>query len=422
MKVTFCTYDNPTFTGGPNSWLRRLLPDLRQSGINIQVLFFIDAESPNQCPTYQMLTEAGIECISFSVKTSMERKIHWILATLAQRPPDIFVPNMIVAAFYASRWVKEAGIPTIGVLHSDDNFHRGVLEQFVFGNEVFQLSALVCVSEFLTQYVNNIGNTTTKICRISYGVPIPTKQAQSPIKNLKLIYVGRLEEEQKRISEVARGLCQVLKQITNTEATIYGDGSAKPEIEKIIKEEAKHLPIKLGGMVRNDQIQTVMLDTHVLVLLSDYEGLPIALMEAMACGLVPICLAIRSGISELVEDGVTGLLVNNRNDSLVQAVKRLKEEPKLWQTLSKAARTKVESTYSQPDCAEKWLSLLQKLHEKSNGKQIINCPKFLKLPPPNTYLREDDRQIKVLLKLIKQQFKYPFHLVERVLHKLAFHS
>ncbi|WP_371821102.1 glycosyltransferase [Chloracidobacterium sp. D] len=46
----------------------------------------------------------------------------------------------------------------------------------------------------------------------------------------------------------------------------------------------------------------------MFVLLSDYEGLPIALMEAMATGLVPICTAMRSGIGQLVVDGVTGCM------------------------------------------------------------------------------------------------------------------
>lgn len=421
MRIVFCTCDSPTFTGGPNSWLRRLLLDLKDAGLDIQVIFLIGGGSPNECPTYQMLVENDICCLSFPIISSTEQKIHWILSVLSENPPDIFVPNMLVAPFYASRWVKEAGIPTIGVLHSDDDFHRGVLDEFVFGHAAYRFSALVCVSDFLKQYVSNLGNTTTEILQIPYGVPVPVRQAHPPDERLKLIYVGRLEEEQKRISEVTLGLCQVVKQVTSTEVIIYGEGSARPQIEQILEEQAKGLPIKLGGMVRNDQIQDVMIDAHALVLLSDYEGLPIALMEAMACGLVPICLSMRSGIPELVENGVTGLLVNDRNDSLIEAVQHLQEQPELWQRLSRAAHAKIESSYSQSVCAEKWLSLFHSLYQRSNNKESIRHPNWLRLPPTHpSFLREDFRRLKRLTQTVNRRLTYPLKAMKKAAKKMIF--
>ena len=56
------------------------------------------------------------------------------------------------------------------------------------------------------------------------------------------------------------------------------------------------------------------------------NGLPIALIEAMACGVVPICLQTRSGF---VEHGVTGLLVRDRGKDFIAAVQRLRQEPLL---------------------------------------------------------------------------------------------
>jgi colanic acid/amylovoran biosynthesis glycosyltransferase len=403
MIVTFCTYDSPTYTGGPNSWLRRLLPKIISSGIDVQVLFFVDATSPQECSTFKYFTENKIQCKSFPFRSPTEQKISWILSILSIDPPDVFVPNMLIAPFYASRWVKESGIATIGVLHSDDEFHHGILKEFVFGHEAYRFSALVCVSEFLKQHVLDMGNTTTKIEQIPCGVPIPINQAQPPLEKLRLIYVGRLEEEQKRILDVARSLCQVLKVIPDSEAIIYGEGSAEPNVTKVLEEYGKGLPIILGGMIRNEQIQDVMLDAHILVLLSDYEGLPIALLEAMSCGLVPICLSTRSGISELVEDGVTGLIVNDRGDDFVNAVKRLRNEPNLWRKLSSAARTKVLDSYSSHLCTEKWLNLLHQLKQEPTSKKTIQIPSKLKLPPCNSvFAREDFRQNNLIVRSIKK--------------------
>ena len=98
-------------------------------------------------------------------------------------------------------------------------------------------------------------------------------------------------------------------------------------------------------------------EAHVLVLLSDFEGLPIALMEGMACGLVPVCFKMRSGIPELVEDGVTGLLVSDRGDEFVRAIARLHNDRNLWERLSLSARSRIAADYSLNACAEKWMDL-----------------------------------------------------------------
>lgn len=130
----------------------------------------------------------------------------------------------------------------------------------------------------------------------------------------------------------------------------------------------------------------------MLVLLSDYEGLPIALMEAMACGVVPICLRIRSGIPELVEDGVTGLLVSDRSDDFVAAVWRLRYEPQLWEKLSKAARAKIEAEYSNEVCTASWEAFLKQLQQGARQRRTITIPKRFNLPPVHPNLKREDNR------------------------------
>jgi len=392
MKVTFCTYDSPSYLGGPSTWLKRLLPDLRDLGVELEVLFFLDGYAPNNCLCLVDLINHGIACYTFPMKSSTEQKIHWILSQLTDRPPDIFVPHMLVAAFYASRWIKAAGIPTIGVLHSDDEFYRGVLRQFVFGDPAYQLSALVCVSEFLKHQVIHSGNTDIVVEQIACGVPISGKLTQPPTDQFRLIYVGRLEEEQKRISDVTRALCQASNQIPKIEAILFGDGSARLNVEKILQESGQKQNVKLAGVVNSESIQKEMLASHAIVLLSDYEGLPVALMEAMACGLVPICSEMQSGIPELVEDGVTGLLVRDRGESFVAAVRKLRDNSNLWQQLSVAAHHKIVSSFSREACAQKWLALLNQLHTQAQEKKLISIPRFFMLPPVDAGLAWEDRR------------------------------
>jgi colanic acid/amylovoran biosynthesis glycosyltransferase len=393
MKVTFCTYDSPSYLGGPATWLSRLLPDLQSRGVQVTTLFFLDGLDKSRCRTYQHLLRQGISCHAFPMQSSTEEKIHWLLTLLEQSPPDIFVPHMLVAGFFASRWVKAAGIPTVGVLHSDDEFYRGVLRQFVFGPQAYQLSALVCVSDFLRQKVETEQATTiTQVYKIPCGVPLPEQLSQPPTDTFKLIYVGRLTEEQKRISEVTRAFCQAVQNIPGTEATIYGDGSDRVNVEAILQQAGQGLPIHLAGQVDSDQLKAILQETHGIVLLSDYEGLPVALMEAMAYGVVPICLNIRSGIPELIEDGVQGLLVNDRREDFIAAVRKLKDNPDLWLQLSQSAHHKIAAAYSQESGTTAWLELFEALKLQGNPSPVISHPKWLHLPAIDPGLAWEDRR------------------------------
>ena len=189
MKRTFCTYDAPGFTGGPNSWLRRILPDLQAAGIECQILFFIDSQYPDNCPCWTDLQNKGFSCSAMFSRKTMFEQVRWLLSEVAKEPPDVSVTNLSVVGLYSGRWIKEGGIPTVGILHSDDNYYRCVLKKFVFGNASEQLSTLVCVSDFLAQYACSFGERQTAIKCIPYGVPIPVKSALPPQETMQLIWV-----------------------------------------------------------------------------------------------------------------------------------------------------------------------------------------------------------------------------------------
>src|SRR5262249_19545614 len=82
------------------------------------------------------------------------------------------------------------------------------------------------------------------------------------------------------------------------------------------------------------------------VLTSENEGMPVSLMEAAACG-VPVVTTAVGGIPELVQDGVTGLLVPAGNPELfASALERLLQDPGLRSRMSQAARERAEQMFS----------------------------------------------------------------------------
>jgi hypothetical protein len=255
------------------------------------------------------------------------------------------------------------------------------LDEFVVGRAAYQVSAFVCVSKWLEQAVLERRPKGILVRRIPCGVPIPESVAKKPNGRLRLAYVGRLAEEQKRISEVTHGLCRAVREVPGTEALIYGDGPARAAVEQILREQGNGLPVQLVGFVENDQIPKHLLECHAVVLLSDHEGLPVSLLEGMASSVVPIGLRGASGVTEFVVDGRTGLLVGNRGDEFVAAVRRLREDPALWERLARSARAKVEADYSEKVCADRWQELFHKLVNSSGPRKPLRIPRRLHLPP-----------------------------------------
>ena len=389
-QITFCSYDKPGNVGGPFSWLRRLLPLLRDCGFECRCLFLTHFGGTG--PVVEELIKDGFDCAVVDCHPRTEDQVRWILQQLELNPPDVFVPNLVVSAYYAARWIRAAGIPTVGVLHSDDAYYRAIQDEFVFGAPQQCLSSVVCVSAQLEEQLRARSPRQTEVFRIPYGVQVPDYIERRSSDRLRIAYVGRLAEEQKRISETTRALIQVCREIPNVEAVIFGDGPDRNNVERILASEGSGVPVGLAGNIPNSEIQQRLQQFDVITLLSDYEGLPIALLEGMACGCVPVCLNMRSGIPELVQHEVTGLLVSDRAESFVAAVRRLASDGALRTTLARSARQTIAERYSQNHSADLWAQHLRELSQNASIRRLV-APRRIVLPRRNPALESEQQRM-----------------------------
>lgn len=155
-----------------------------------------------------------------------------------------------------------------------------------------------------------------------------------------LLSVGELIPRKNH--EVVIRALSVLKQLdklNHIEYVICGRGAYETDLKKLAEglDVADHVHF-LG--YRND-ISEICNCADLFVFMSHQEGLPVALMEAMACGLPAVCSNIR-GNTDLIEDGVTGLLANNTPEEVAQSISKMKSDTTLRNRVASAALQKIK--------------------------------------------------------------------------------
>lgn len=155
-----------------------------------------------------------------------------------------------------------------------------------------------------------------------------------------LLSVGELIPRKNH--EVVIRALSVLKQLdklNHIEYVICGRGAYEADLRKLAEglDVADHVHF-LG--YRND-ISEICNCADLFVFMSHQEGLPVALMEAMACGLPAVCSNIR-GNTDLIENGVTGLLANNTPEEVAQSISKMKSDTALRNRVASAALQKIK--------------------------------------------------------------------------------
>jgi glycosyltransferase involved in cell wall biosynthesis len=201
--------------------------------------------------------------------------------------------------------------------------------------------------------VGRLGYAPGKVKTILNGVDLagwPSSKVERQKRRLELRLgagdllvgaVGRLDE-QKGVS-VLLGAMTRLKN-TALRCAVLGDGPQRKALEAMIRRHELEKHAWLLG--ERGEIASWLSAFDLFCLPSRWEGLPNALLEAMALGL-PVVASAVDGVPEVVTDGVTGLLVPpERPDLLAKALRRLADDPALRASLGAAAHALIAEKFT----------------------------------------------------------------------------
>jgi colanic acid/amylovoran biosynthesis glycosyltransferase len=169
--------------------------------------------------------------------------------------------------------------------------------------------------------------------------------------SVRLATTGRLVEK-KGIEYVIRAVAKLLPVYPKLEYNIIGDGELKTNLQQLISDLKIDKQVHLLGWKNEKELIEILDRTHIFIAPSvtakngDRDAPINVLKEAMAMGM-PVISTYHGGITELVEDSISGFLVPERDaDAIAEKLKLLLEKPEQWEKMGRAGRAYVETFYN----------------------------------------------------------------------------
>lgn len=178
----------------------------------------------------------------------------------------------------------------------------------------------------------------------------------------KICAVGRLHP-QKNFPLLISAVKEIQAVYPHISLQIYGEGEEQKKLEDLIGQWNLSAVCKLMG--RTSKVEDVLKETDLFVLSSDYEGMPNALIEAMATGVPCISSDCRTGPKSLIRDGQTGLLFKTGDlDALKEKMTWALQHPEEMNQMGKAAREDILNTYKLENTLSSFLEMIEGIYNK----------------------------------------------------------
>lgn len=260
---------------------------------------------------------------------------------------------------------KAANRPILLHLHGGKFFTQG------FGNRFFEsltgkmlrwAKVIVVLSEIEKEFIEKRWqNLDVRV--LENSVALDEARTRKPETFEKtIIFLGRIHED-KGLREIVEA-CRVLKNENfQFNFKCFGAGEGK---DFFVREMTKILGEKFfyGGVASGAEKWRALAESDIFLLPSHYEGLPVALLEAMAAGCVPVASRIGS-IASVVTDGFNGFLIEPKNASqIAEKLKTLLADEADWESLRRNARETVGEKFNLKDYIQKLEGIYAEILEK----------------------------------------------------------
>ncbi len=291
-----------------------------------------------------------------------------VLAHKLQREGVTHLHNHIAKASCTVAMLAGAlsGIRWSFTIHGPDIFFEP--HHWRIDEKAARAAFVACISHFCRSQLMCFADSThwDRFHIIHCGVE-PSRYAPQPAREgLTALFVGRLAGV-KGVPILIDAMSNLVEKHPDLRLRLVGDGPDRQRLEADVEARGLGNRIEFLGYRSQAEVAEELARTDVFVLPSFAEGVPVVLMEAMAAQ-VPVVTTRIAGVPELVEDGVSGLLVPpGDSDAFTAALDALLADPDRRQALGAAGRRKVVADYDAAQEARR-LSVLVQAYETDGPK------------------------------------------------------
>jgi glycosyltransferase involved in cell wall biosynthesis len=338
--------------GGVTTWALELADSLSAAGREVRIVAHAGYPGHRALAGQEVAAGPGVEVIQ-APPLSDPSEWHECVRLYCQQLPMLMLPNLTAESYAVAAALASVHPDKVRVAawnHGDDAYAYACLSYYQDAIHRFVAVSSRC-QEQLRQ---RLPARREDIVHLPHGVrPGPAPQRPpSAGRPVRLAYGGRIEQVQKRIFDVISLAEELERRGVCFEMRLVGDGPQVGELNERIaalrsRRRDPGCVIRLEPPVPHAQMREVWQWADVFVQTSGYEGLSLSMIEAMACGCVPVVSRVESGVGDVVIEGRNGLTFPVGDiTAAADCVERLVREPVHRAELSRAARATIERHFS----------------------------------------------------------------------------
>jgi glycosyltransferase involved in cell wall biosynthesis len=256
--------------------------------------------------------------------------------------PDVVHCHDQRALFYAGPAARVCGVPTVVYTRHGRDVNSTNRQTKVFRQLAKLIDRFVCVSDEVAALSRQQGINDRRICTILNGIDVGRFRYHGPRPMGPALTVARLSPE-KDVANLVNAAALVAPKFPELRVEIAGAGPCLAELQRLVASTGVAHAVAFLGEVRD--VETVLGRARMFVLGSRSEGIPLTVLEAMACGL-PVVGTRVGGVPEVVVDRETGLLVPPSDPSaLAHAIASLWNDPESCERMGRAGRRRAEELF-----------------------------------------------------------------------------
>ncbi len=291
--------------------------------------------------------DIGVPVETIGTAGSVPRRVLRLARRLRQLKPHVVHTHNPQAHIHGAWAARLAGIPAVVHTKHGRGYPEGRLSSASSRLATAWTSRFVVVSEDAARVARDIEHVPgRKVLVIHNGIDVDrycAVGARRSASGVRAVTVGRLDPIKDQAT-MLRAVRLVVDHAPGFSLDVVGDGPSRAALE------ALRGSLDLGDHVRfhgyRAEVSPYLSEADLFILSSISEGVPLALLEAMACGLPAVTTDV-GGLPEVVVPGETGWLVPPQSpDALAEAVLGIQHAPEALDRMGKAARRRVEDQFN----------------------------------------------------------------------------